>query len=182
MLVSEQKMKNWLEKPIWNVGKYEMEKYVLIHFCLFVSIQLLLIFTHELGHAIVGISFGWEIKEFMVSYTAGYVDFSHIPYFSSGAIPTFLVYISGGIVETIFIIGISTTIYKPANLYIGYALPYGLWEGYRGFLIGMQEWDILQVYTGFKLPIVLIGLAITLIILVYKTFEIEKNPNLGNLD
>jgi hypothetical protein len=182
-IMSEQKMKEWLETPMYKDDNgRQINAYVRYIFLGFVIFSPLFVLAHELGHAVVGNFFGWKIKEFVVNYDSGYILFDYNKILMTQYVPSVLVYVAGGIFAS-GLIYILSGLYKPAIVMIWAYLPYGLWEGMRGALLALEVSN--AVYYPFMQlvgPISNIGMAIMMISIVYQSFKILYQKPLGSME
>jgi hypothetical protein len=191
MSVTEKRQKEWLEtseystKETIDANAPKGIMFIIYICCLVVLAIPIYVFIHEYSHAVVGVICGWRIEEFVVNPLDGYVKFSFNAMQLSQFYPTMLIYLAGGLGVSIAI-WLLSRMYKPMRIVILTAIPYGLFEGIKGFLMATNVFiglptGMYSAYVELQAPISQVGMVIFLVLMVYQGVKIFLKP-LGSME
>jgi len=185
MSATDKELEQWLEQPLYpddDDNERDMFAYFRNIGLGLAILSPILVFAHEAGHALVGMFFGWELTEFVVTWDSGYVRFAYDAILQSQYFPAILVYVAGGVFATLLVLVLSG-LYKPMRVWIWMYLPYGLWEGIRGALLALDApGSMYHPFMNLMEPISNIGMTIMVIMIVYQSFKILYRKPLGNME
>lgn len=130
------------------------------------------VFVHECGHAIVGILYGLEIREFVVELTGGKTTFLLDEVLKLSPLHIFLLFVIGGVAESLMYYALGRKVFRGFYVGILQTLPYGIWEGVKGLILLLEpSQDLVTMHTAMLEPLVVMSYLLGVAILSYKAYR-----------